>query len=78
VVGGAVPHNYIPSVEKGIRIILTDEIEIKRREKGASKKTKKPARATTGKSARKGAPEAQSAPAEATPAAPTQEGQSKE
>ena len=61
-----------------IRIILTDEIEIKRREKGATKKTKKPARATTGKSARKSAPEAQSAQAEATPAAPAPEGQSKE
>jgi large subunit ribosomal protein L22 len=61
-----------------IRIILTDEIEIKRREKGASKKTKKPTKAATGKSARKSAPEAQSAQAEATPAAPAPEGQPKE
>src|ERR1700752_5310886 len=58
-----------------IRIILTDEIEIKRREKGTAKKSKKPAKATTGKSARKSASEAPAAQAEAAPAP---EGQSKE
>ena len=40
-----------------IRIILTDEIEIKRREKGGAKKSKKSARTATGKPARKSAQE---------------------
>jgi large subunit ribosomal protein L22 len=60
-----------------IRIILTDEIEIKRREKSGSKKsTKSAARTATGKPARKRARESQTAQAEAAPAAP--QGESKE
>jgi large subunit ribosomal protein L22 len=59
-----------------IRIILTDEIEIKRREKSGSKKSKKSARTATGKPARKSAQESHPAQAEAAPAAP--QGQSKE
>jgi large subunit ribosomal protein L22 len=61
-----------------IRIILTDEIEIKRREKGGSKKSKKsaPPKSATGKPARKSAKAAQPAQAEAAPAAP--QGESKE
>jgi large subunit ribosomal protein L22 len=59
-----------------IRIILTDEIEIKRREKAGAKKSKKSARTATGKPARKSAQESQPARAEAAPAAP--QGESKE
>jgi large subunit ribosomal protein L22 len=59
-----------------IRIILTDEMEIKRREKSGSKKSKKSARPATGKPARKSAQESQPAQAEAASAAP--QGQSKE
>jgi large subunit ribosomal protein L22 len=59
-----------------IRIILTDEIEIKRREKSGAKKSKKSAKPATGKRARKSAPESQPPQAEAAPAAP--QGQAKE
>jgi large subunit ribosomal protein L22 len=59
-----------------IRIILTDEIEIKRREKGGAKKSKKSARTATGKPARKSAQQSQPARTEAAPAAP--QGESKE
>ena len=65
-----------------IRIILTDEIEIKRREKkGGAKKPKKSAspKAVAGKPAKKitkTQPAAQAAPARPAPAAP--EGESKE
>jgi large subunit ribosomal protein L22 len=52
-----------------IRIILTDEIEIKRREQRDRKKSKKSSstKATTGKSRRKGTKEAQAAQPEAAP-----------
>ena len=56
-----------------IRIVLTDEIEIKRREKSGAKKTKKSAagKAASGKSARKARqPAAKSAPAQSAPATP--------
>ncbi|HET9523009.1 MAG TPA: 50S ribosomal protein L22 [Terrimicrobiaceae bacterium] len=62
-----------------IRIVLTDEIEIKRREKSGAKKTKKSAagKAASGKSARKARqPDAKSAPAQSAPATP--EAESKE
>ena len=64
-----------------IRIILTDEIEIKRREKKAAKKSKKSAspKAAAGKPAKKitkEQPAAEAAPAQSAPAAP--EGESKE
>jgi large subunit ribosomal protein L22 len=62
-----------------IRIVLTDEIEIKRREKSGAKKTKKSAagKAASGKSARKARqPAAKSAPAQSAPATP--EAESKE
>lgn len=61
-----------------IRIILTDEIEIKRREKGDAKKSKKsgPPKAATSKPAGKRAKDSQPAQAEAAPAA--QQSQSKE
>ena len=54
-----------------IRIILTDEIEIKRREKTGAKKSKKSAspKAAAGKPAKKGTKAAPPAPAEAPPAA---------
>jgi large subunit ribosomal protein L22 len=49
-----------------IRIVLTDEIEIKRREKTGAKKGKKPASSKTTKPAKKtDRPSAQTAPAEA-------------
>jgi large subunit ribosomal protein L22 len=56
-----------------IRIVLTDEIEIKRREKSGAKKSKKPAapKAAPHKSAKKAA--AQAAPAQPAPAAPEPE-----
>jgi large subunit ribosomal protein L22 len=64
-----------------IRIILTDEIEIKRREKKGAKKSKKSAspKAAAGKPAKKitkDQPAAEAAPAQSAPAAP--EGESKE
>ncbi len=61
-----------------IRIILTDEIEIKRREKRDRKKSKKPAstKAPTGKSTRKNRKDTQAAPPEAAPEA--RQGESKE
>jgi large subunit ribosomal protein L22 len=62
-----------------IRIVLTDEIEIKRREKSGAKKTKKSAagKAASGKSARKARQSAaKSAPAQSAPATP--EAESKE
>ncbi|HEY5780207.1 MAG TPA: hypothetical protein VIT00_15805, partial [Terrimicrobiaceae bacterium] len=60
-----------------IRIILTDEIEIKRREKGDAKKSKKsgPPKAATSKPAGKRAKDSQPQ-AEAAPAA--QQSESKE
>jgi large subunit ribosomal protein L22 len=61
-----------------IRIILTDEIEIKRREDRGTKKAKKSGspKAAAGKPARKSVKESQAAQAEPAPAAP--EGESKE
>ena len=62
-----------------IRIVLTDEIEIKRREKSGTKKTKKSAagKAASGKSSRKARqPAAEAAPAQ--PAPPAREAESKE
>jgi large subunit ribosomal protein L22 len=63
-----------------IRIILTDEIEIKRREKRGAKKSKKPVeKASTGKSAKKitkDQPATQATPSQPAAAAP--EGESKE
>lgn len=58
-----------------IRIILTDEIEIKRREKAGAKKSKKSTspKAASGKPAKTGTKAAQPAPAEAPPAAPPSE-----
>ena len=56
-----------------IRIVLTDEIEIKRREKRGTKKTKKSAagKPASGKSTRKARqPDAKSAPAQSAPATP--------
>ena len=61
-----------------IRIILTDEIEIKRREKSGSKKSKKSAspKAAAGGPARKSTKNQPAAPAQPAKAAP--EGESKE
>ena len=62
-----------------IRIVLTDEIEIKRRKKSGTKKTKKSAagKAASGKSARKARqPAAEAVPAQ--PAPPAREAESKE
>jgi len=62
-----------------IRIVLTDEIEIKRREKSGTKKTKKSAagKSASGKSTRKARqPAAEAAPAQ--PAPPAREAESKE
>lgn len=62
-----------------IRIVLTDEIEIKRREKSGTKKTKKSAagKPASGKSTRKARqPAAEAAPAQ--PASPAREAESKE
>jgi large subunit ribosomal protein L22 len=61
-----------------IRIILTDEIEIKRREKSGSKKSKKSAapKAAPGRPAKKSTKNQPAAPAQPAKAAP--EGESKE
>jgi large subunit ribosomal protein L22 len=61
-----------------IRIILTDEIEIKRREKSGSKKSKKSAspKAAAGRPAKKSTKNQPAAPAQPAKAAP--EGESKE
>jgi large subunit ribosomal protein L22 len=58
-----------------IRIILSDEIEIKRREKAGAKKSKKSTspKAASGKPAKTVTKAAQPAPAKASPAAPPSE-----